>query len=52
MKLSAAVSLLPTLVIAAATDVPRLTADNYAELTDGKSVFLKFFVPKVSLAEL
>uniref|UniRef100_A0A7S2YEL3 Thioredoxin domain-containing protein n=1 Tax=Entomoneis paludosa TaxID=265537 RepID=A0A7S2YEL3_9STRA len=26
-------------------DVPSLTPDNYADLTDGKTVFLKFFAP-------
>ncbi len=44
MKLS-----LSLLALAAATvnagDVPSLTPDNYDELTDGKTVFIKFFAP-------
>jgi len=32
----------------AAYDVPSLTPDNYDELTEGKTVFLKFFAPWVS----
>lgn len=47
MKFSAAV-LLSTLAAASAFDVPSLTPDNYDELTDGKTVFLKFFAPWVS----
>jgi hypothetical protein len=31
-----------------AFDVPSLTPDNYDELTDGKTVFIKFFAPWVS----
>jgi hypothetical protein len=33
---------------AAAAGVPSLTPDNYDELTDGKTVFIKFFAPWVS----
>jgi hypothetical protein len=47
MKFSAAV-LLSALATAAAYEVPSLTPDNYDELTDGKTVFLKFFAPWVS----
>jgi hypothetical protein len=39
---------LTLLALAAATAnaaVPSLTPDNYAELTDGKTVFIKFFAP-------
>jgi hypothetical protein len=42
-----------TLALAAgvtAYDVPSLTPDNYDELTDGKTVFIKFFAPWVSLS--
>jgi hypothetical protein len=46
MKFSAAV-LLSALATAAAYDVPSLTPENYDELTDGKTVFLKFFAPWV-----
>ena len=44
MKLSAAV-LLSALATASAFDVISLTPDNYDELTDSKTVFLKFFAP-------
>jgi hypothetical protein len=39
---------------AAAYEVISLTPDNYDEMTDGKTVFLKFFAPWVSceLAQL
>lgn len=30
-------------------EVLSLTPDNYEEVTEGKTVFLKFFSPKVSL---
>jgi hypothetical protein len=33
---------------AEAYDVAQLTVENYDELTDGKTVFLKFFAPWVS----
>jgi hypothetical protein len=47
MKSSFAV-LLAVLASASAYDVVSLTADNYAEMTDGKTVFIKFFAPWVS----
>jgi hypothetical protein len=34
---------------AVAFDVPSLTPDNYDELTEGKTVFLKFFAPNVRI---
>ena len=37
------------LAVASAFDVPSLTPDNYDELTDGKTVFIKFFAPWVSV---
>lgn len=36
---------------AAAHDVPSLTPENYDEITDGKTVFIKFFAPWVSSHE-
>ena len=38
------------LTLASAFDVPSLTPENYDELTDGKTVFIKFFAPWVSAA--
>ena len=38
------------LTLASAFDVPSLTPENYDELTDGKTVFIKFFAPWVSTA--
>jgi len=35
---------------ASAYDVQSLTPENYEEITDGKTVFLKFFAPWVSSA--
>ena len=32
-------------------EVLSLTPDNYEEVTEGKTVFLKFFSPKVSLRQ-
>lgn len=34
--------------VSGAADVPSLTSNNYKEMTDGKTVFLKFFAPWVS----
>ena len=45
MKCTALALLLSSCV---AYDVPSLTPDNYDELTEGKTVFLKFFAPWVS----
>jgi hypothetical protein len=36
---------------AGAFDVPSLNPDNYDELTEGKTVFLKFFSPGVRSLE-
>ena len=36
-------------VASASATVPSLTPENYAELTNDKTVFLKFFMPKASL---
>lgn len=47
MKFATA-SLLSVLTVAAAADVPSLTPENFSEMTDGKTVFLKFFAPWVS----
>ena len=44
----AAALLLVALGSAAAFDVPSLTPSNYDEMTDGKTVFIKFFAPWVS----
>jgi hypothetical protein len=33
--------------LVSAYDVPRLTPDNYDQMTNGKTVFLKFFAPGV-----
>ena len=35
--------------VAGAADVPSLTSNNYMETTGGKTVFLKFFAPWVSV---
>jgi hypothetical protein len=43
----APVAALSYFACAEAYDVVQLTADNYDELTDGKTVFLKFFAPWV-----
>ena len=40
-------ALLAFAATASAYDVVSLTEENYAELTDGKTVFLKFFAPWV-----
>lgn len=42
-------TLLAFVASASAYDVVSLTEENYAELTDGKTVFIKFFAPWVSL---
>ena len=42
----ATLALLATTV--SASGVPSLTPDNYDKLTEGKTVFLKFFAPWVS----
>jgi hypothetical protein len=47
MRLSLA-AILAFAASASAYDVVSLTAENYDELTDGKTVFLKFFAPWVS----
>jgi hypothetical protein len=47
----ALVAALSYLACAEAYDVVQLTADNYDELTDGKTVFLKFFAPWVRTNE-
>jgi len=46
MRFSAAF-LLAFAASASAFDVPSLTPENYDEMTDGKTVFLKFFAPWV-----
>ena len=46
MRFSAAL-LLAFAASASAFDVPSVTPENYDELTDGKTVFLKFFAPWV-----
>jgi hypothetical protein len=46
MKFSLALTL--AFAASAAAAVPSLTPDNYDELTDGKTVFIKFFAPWVS----
>mmetsp|Transcript_24437 Transcript_24437/g.30069 ORF Transcript_24437/g.30069 Transcript_24437/m.30069 type:complete len:221 (-) Transcript_24437:208-870(-) len=43
MKLS--LTLLALTAASVSASVPSLTPDNYAELTDGKTVFIKFFAP-------
>lgn len=49
MKFAAAASCFTAMMaVATAADVPSLTANNYMELTNGKTVFLKFFIPSVS----
>jgi hypothetical protein len=49
MRLSLALTL-AFAASAAAYDVASLTPDNYDEITDGKTVFIKFFAPWVSCA--
>ena len=46
MRFAAAFALF-YIACAEAYDVVQLTPDNYDELTDGKTVFLKFFAPWV-----
>jgi hypothetical protein len=46
MKFSLALTL--AFAATASASVPSLTPDNYDELTDGKTVFIKFFAPWVS----
>jgi hypothetical protein len=46
MRFAAVLAL--TFACAEAFDVIQLTPDNYDEMTDGKTVFLKFFAPWVS----
>jgi hypothetical protein len=46
MKFSLALTL--AFAATAAAAVPSLTPENYDELTDGKTVFIKFFAPWVS----
>jgi hypothetical protein len=48
MKFTVTLSL--ALIAYVNADVLSLTPDNYDELTAGKTVFLKFFAPWVSLA--
>ena len=51
MILNSFVAALLTLAVASADStytVPSLTPNNYEELTDGKTVFIKFFAPWVS----
>lgn len=43
MKFSIGIAL--ALAATVSADVPSLTPDNYAEMTDGKTVFIKFFAP-------
>ena len=43
MKIS--LSLLAVAIASANAAVPSLTPDNYDSLTDGKTVFIKFFAP-------
>lgn len=40
-------SLILSLILAASVraNVPSLTAENYASMTEGKAVFIKFFAP-------
>jgi hypothetical protein len=45
MRFAAVIALL--FACAEAFDVIQLTPDNYDEMTDGKTVFLKFFAPWV-----
>ena len=40
-----------TVAAAAAADVPSLTPENFSEMTDGKTVFIKFFAPWVSTTQ-
>jgi hypothetical protein len=48
MKMMISASIICLFVaFAGAYDVPRLTPDNYDEMTNGKTVFLKFFAPGV-----
>jgi hypothetical protein len=48
MKMMISASIICLFVaFASAYDVPRLTPDNYDEMTTGKTVFLKFFAPGV-----
>jgi F0F1-type ATP synthase alpha subunit len=44
MKLFLSLLALATATTSAA-DVPSLTPDNYDSVTDGKTVFIKFFAP-------
>ena len=46
MKFAAAF-LLSSLAAVSAYDVPSLTPANYDDMTDGKTVFIKFFAPWV-----
>jgi hypothetical protein len=50
MRFSVA-AVLSLVAVASAADVPSLTPANYDALTDGKTVFIKFFAPWVRLAE-
>jgi hypothetical protein len=43
MKIAAGIFLAMTAVVAA--EVPSLTPENFDSITDGKTVFLKFFAP-------
>jgi hypothetical protein len=44
--------LLAFLATAHGYDVPELTMENFDEMTDGKTVFLFFYAPWVSVAKL
>ena len=45
MKFSAVAAVLALAATSVNADVPSLTPDNYDEMTDGKTVFIKFFAP-------
>jgi hypothetical protein len=47
MKFTAAITLAFAASVSA-YDVPSLTPDNYESVTEGKTVFIKFFAPWVS----
>ena len=45
MKVPALAAVALVLAGSVNADVPSLTPDNYDEMTDGKTVFIKFFAP-------
>ena len=47
MRFTLALVTLTAIGTSAAYKVPSLTPDNYDELTEGKTVFIKFFAPWV-----